>query len=86
MRRIVSLNEPDCSATLRPRKRIWRASSTRPIAAANLGVLTTSERDPSYSGAPTRTGFKKMSSASSAMPGSRLDPPVITMPDEIASS
>ena len=46
MRRIVSRKDPDCSATLRPFRRCWRASSSRPMAVAYLGVRTTSERLP----------------------------------------
>ena len=58
----------------------------KPMTVADRGLATMSWRAPEYSGTPLRTGFRKMSSASSTMPGITAEPPVSTMPEDSNSS
>jgi hypothetical protein len=72
--------------TLKPLKRANLASSINPMTVATRGWLTMSDNAPLYLGTPRLTGFKKMSSPNSTMPGMTALPPVKTMPEDKTSS
>jgi len=78
--------EPFFCETLKPLRRAKRASSIKPMTVATRGWLTMSDKAPFYLGTPRRTGFKKMSSPNSTMPGMTALPPVSTMPEDKTSS